>query len=260
SEIYIFETEAAYKNSSITFPTGKTILISDTDTYWTVVLTSSVSPDGEYTVQSAVVPTQSIVQRNIVIPKGRDVQSLTSPAFSLAELDNSCKIEKLRDTTYEEFAAYTPLTTNGIYWQRWLFTNRFNVTNDGAPRMLMCTLAGLYPSTTVARTPANNVSETRAGAVATGFPKASATAAFVGTWTAPATELTTTDVSYSSAIGDTCTYTVTGAEELELRGLYAGNGGVALVTITESAVEIPEANYQLPSDHLVNFISTATGD
>tara|TARA_R110000850_G_scaffold25233_2_gene72974 strand:- start:559 stop:3123 length:2565 start_codon:yes stop_codon:yes gene_type:complete len=260
SQAYIFDTVAAFKASLIAFPDGKAIRIKEDNSTWDNTLTSSVTPDGEYTVASTAVPTQSIVQRDIVIPKGRDTQALTAPAFSLAELGNTCKIEKLRDTTYEEFAIYSPLTANGIYWQRWLFTNRFNVTNDGAPRMLMCTLAGLYPSVTVARTTANNVSEARAGVVATGFPKASSDGVFVGTWTGPATVLTTNDVKYSSTVGDTCTYTVTGAEELELRGLYAGNGGIALVKITESAVEIPEANYQLPTDHLINFISTATGN
>lgn len=260
TQSHYFLTEAAYKTSTIEFPVGKVIVILEDNSTWNNVLTNSTTPDGEYIVQSTNVPAQSIVQRDIVIPKGRDVQALTAPAYNLSGLSNTCKIEKLRDTTYQEFAVYSPLTTDGIYWHRWLFTNRFNVTNDGAPRMLMCTLAGLYPSTTIARTPANNVSETRAGTVATGFPKASSDGVFVGTWTGPATVLTTTDVRYSSVVGDTCTYTVTGAEELTLRGLYAGNGGIALVTITESAVEIPEINYQLPSDHLVNFISTATGN
>ena len=228
------------------------------DGMWDYVLASSVTPDEEYTVTCTGVPTLALVKRNITIPEGRDIKSLTAPAFNISSLPNSVMIEKLRDATYEEFAVYTPLTSNGIDWQRWLFTNRFNVTNDGAPRMIMNTLASLNTSTQVARTPANNVSET------TGSPttvtKVSADAVQVGTWSVPATVLTTTDVSWSSTIGDTCTYTITGVERLHLRGLYAGNGGIGKITITESAVEIPEANYLLPSDHLINFISTATGN
>jgi len=168
-----------------------------------------------------------------------------------------CMLEKLR-TDFLEFAVYTPMSNDGRFWHRWLFTNRFNVTNDGAPRMINCSLAGLNPSNPVVRTPANNVSETTG--TATTVTKASADAVQVGTWSAPAVVLTTSDVSWSATIGDTCTYTITGVERLHLRGLYAGNGGIGKITITESAVEIDEANYLLPSDHLVNFISTATGN
>ena len=188
----------------------------------------------------------------------RDVQALLSHASNTSSLPNAVFIEKLRDTLYVEFAAYTPLSTDGLEWHRWLFTNRFNVTNDGAPRMINCSLAYLYVSTQLARTPANNVSETRA--TATTATRASSAGTTAGTWVGPATVLTTTDVLYSSTVGNTITYTITGVERIELRGLFAGNGGIANVTVTTGGVEIAEANYLLPTGHLVNFISTATGN
>ena len=226
--------------------------------FWDVVLASSVVVDGQYTVLSTNDATLALVKRTITPTQGRDVASLIAPSVNLSSLQNAVLIEKLRDTTYEEFCVYTPLSSNGIDWCRWLFTNRFNVTNDGAPRMIMSTLASLNPSLTVARTAANNVSETTA--TATTATRTSSTGTNVGTWVGPATVLTTTDVEYSALIGDTITYTITGVERIVMRGLMAGNGGIAEITITESAVEIPEANYLIPADHLINFISTATGN
>ena len=219
--------------------------------------------DGEYNIYFNKGTAYEVKQERVQIyapapSKGRAIDNKMAPAFNLSSLPNGVFIEKLRDATYEEFCVYTPLTADGIDWQRWLFTNRFNITNDGAPRMIMNTLASLNPSVQVARTPANNVSETT-GAPTTAT-KASADAVQVGTWSTPATVLTTTDVSWSATVGDTCTYTITGVERLHLRGLYAGNGGIGKITITESTVEIPEASYLLPSDHLVNFISSATGN
>ena len=188
----------------------------------------------------------------------RSIDSLLGQFSNISASPNEVFIEKLRDTLYLEFAVYTPLTSDGLEWHRWLFTNRFNVTNDGAPRMINCSLAYLYVSTQIARTVANNISETRASA--TTATRASAAGTAVGTWVGPATVLTTTDVLYSSTVGDTLTFSITGVERIELRALFAGNGGIGKVTITESAVEIAEANYLLPADHLVNFISTATGN
>jgi hypothetical protein len=188
----------------------------------------------------------------------RDVNLLMAPSSSTASLTNSVFLEKLRDTLYVEFAAYTPISQTGLEWHRWLFTNRFNVTNDGAPRMINCSLAYLYVSTQIARTPANNVSETRA--TATTATRTSSAGTTAGTWVGPATVLTTTDVLYSSTVGNTITYTITGVERIELRGLLAGNGGIASATVTTGGVEIAEANYLLPTGHLVNFISTATGN
>jgi hypothetical protein len=189
---------------------------------------------------------------------GRDVSSKILPYVATPQTPQGALLQKLRTTTYTEFCVYTALTADNLDWHRWYFTNRFNVTNDGAPRMIICSLAHLYASDIKARTAANNVSETTANS--TTATRASSTGATVGTWTGPGTVLTTTDVIYSSTIGDTITFTITGVERIVLRSLWAGNGGIGLVTITESAVEIPEANYLLPSDHLVNLISTATGN
>jgi len=185
----------------------------------------------------------------------RDVAALVSNAFNGAALTNTCVMQKLRND-FPEFAVYTPLSVDGRDWLRWLFTNRFNVGAGGATRMIGCTLAGLYPATNIAKTAANNVTETTATAPT--VTKTSADGVKVGTWTAPATVLTTTDVSWSATIGDTCTYTITGVERFSLRGLIAGNGGVGKVTVREAGVEIDESLYSLPADHLISFLATAT--
>lgn len=256
SEIKVFETIADMKAASPDI--GDTILCKKLEAgtaYFTGLL---------YEVKATGVG-EVLANGNIAIlinrtkeTGTRSINSLMSPATNISASPNEVFIEKLRDTLYLEFAVYTPLSSDGLEWHRWLFTNRFNITNDGAPRMINCSLAYLYVSTQVARTGANNVSETRASA--TTATRASSAGTAVGTWTGPATVLTTTDVIYSSTIGDTITFTITGVERIELRALLAGNGGIGKVTITESAVEISEANYLLPTGHLVNFISTATGD
>jgi hypothetical protein len=188
----------------------------------------------------------------------RKADSILSSGMSIFAPDNKCMLKKLRDSLYEEFAVYTPLTPDGKNYIRWLITNRFNITNDGAPRVIGATLASLYPATDTSRIAANNVSETRV--TSTTATRTSSAGTPTGTWVGPATVLTTTDVLYSSTIGDTLVYTITGVERIELRALLAGNGGIGKITIKESAVEIDESNYLIPSDHLINFISTATGN
>ena len=214
------------------------------------VLRSDLAAENSSVLISAV-PARELA--NLV--QSRDVASLVSAAFPAA--NNRCLLQKLR-TDYPEFAVYTPLSTDGRDWLRWLFTNRFNVGAAGATRMIGCTLAGLYPATPISKTAANNVSETT-GTAAT-VTKTSADGVKVGTWSTPATVLTTTDVSWSATVGDTCTYTITGVERIALRTLLAGNGGIGKLTITESAVEIPAGNYSLPTGNIFTCLASATSN
>lgn len=238
---------------------GDTVIISDRGNGLFEYKTGQTA-NGYNIVACTGVPTLSLVERvkgisTRALP--RDILGRFGIGQNVVIEAERCKLEKLR-TDFLEFAVYTPITQDGRLWHRWLLTNRFNLGNSGAPRVINCSLAALNPAQPIVRTPSNNVSET------TGSPttvtKASADAVQVGTWSAPATVLTTTDVSWSSTVGDTCTYTITGAERLHLRGLYAGNGGIGKVTVKQAGVEIDENNYLLPIDHLVNFISTATGN
>ena len=207
--------------------------------------------DVDSTVLIGGVPASHIA-RSIGSTGQRDVASLLASAFPAAK--NRCLLQKLR-TDYPEFAIYQPISVDGKDWARWLFTNRFNVGAAGATRMIGATLAGLYPSTPISKTAANNVSETTGTAPT--VTKTSADGVKVGTWTAPATVLTTTDVSWSATIGDTCTYTITGVERISLRALLAGNGGIGKVTVKTSGIEIDESLYSLPSGHLVSFLASA---
>lgn len=186
----------------------------------------------------------------------RNVADLIQPFMDLGQPE-TVVLRKCR-ADYHENAIYRAQDATGRFWDRMLFTQRFNTGLAGLPRHTLTTLAGLYPRTSVTRHAANNVSETRGTAAS--VTQNSAASTRVGTWSTPATVLTTTDVTWSSTVGDTITWTISGVERIDLRGLLASNGGIGRVTITAGGVEIAEANYLLPSDHLVNFISTATGN
>lgn len=187
----------------------------------------------------------------------RNVQSLISPAENLTALPNKVLLQKLR-SDFPEFCVYTPMTADGSFWHRWLFTNRFNVGNEGATRMINCSLASLNPSVTQGTPAANNTTETTASS--TTVTKGSVDGTQTGTWVGPATVSTTSDVLYSSTVGDVLTYTVTGAERLVLRGLMALNGGIGKVTVLDGGTEIPESNYLTPADRLISFEATGLGD
>lgn len=186
----------------------------------------------------------------------RNIQGLLAPAENISSLQNKVMLQKLR-SDFPEFCVYTPLTGDGQYWHRWLFTNRFNVGNSGATRMINCSLAALNPSTEQGNVAANNITETTASS--TTVTKGSVDGVQTGTWVGPATVSGTSDVLYSETVGDVLTYTITGAERIVLRGLMNLNGGEGKVQIFDGGVEIPEVNYLTPADRIVSFLSTGLG-
>ena len=187
----------------------------------------------------------------------RNVQALISPSDGVHSLQGNVLLKKLR-ADYPEFCVYTPMTQDGQYWHRWLFTNRFNLGNTGATRMINCSLAALNPSVQNGTGAANNVSETTATAPT--VTKVSTDGVQTGTWVGPATVLTTTDVLYSSTVGDKLVYTIAGVERIALRGLMAGNGGIGKVRVFDAGVEIPESNYLSKSDRLISFLAGGLGN
>jgi hypothetical protein len=206
------------------------------------------------------------VYQSSIVPAARDIIALTNSAFNTGGLTNGIMLQKLR-TDYLEFSVYTALSTDGLYWARWLFTNRFNDGNAGAPRMLLCSLAQLYASTQVAHVASNKASGTTTTAAINVYTSSSATTT-TGTWTAPATINTVTDVSYSTTNGDKKVWTTSGNQRLVLRGVnVAANGGIANVKVFTDAgltTEIPDANYQIPVEtvtgrRLVSFASSSEG-
>lgn len=189
--------------------------------------------------------------------ENRPVNALLAHGENISALQNKVMLQKLR-SDYPEFCVYTPMTADGQYWHRWLFTNRFNLGNTGATRMINCSLAALNPSTEQGNIAANNTTESTASP--TTVTRSSSSGSQTGTWVGPATVLTTTDVLYSSTVGDVLTYTISGAERLVLRGLMAGNGGIGKVQVFDGGTEIPESNYLTPSDRLISFLSTGVGN
>lgn len=189
----------------------------------------------------------------------RNVADLLQPIADASGLTATVVLKKLR-SDFNECAAYRNSVVGGLEWDRFLFTSRFNdPAGVGLPRHTLTTVAGLYIRSSVARATANNVSETRA--VAATATKTSADGTTSGTWSTPATVLTTTDVTWADAAGEYIEWTITGVARIELRGLMAGNGGIGKATVSvDGGAEISESNYLLPTGHLINFISTATGN
>lgn len=160
-------------------------------------------------------------------------------------LPSTCVLEKLR-TDYGECAFYTPITTDGIEWVRWLVTSRFNTGLSGIPRVILASSAYLYASTTIASAAENQTTGTE-GQAPTATQATSAATARVGTWTGPATVGGVTDIIYSTTIGDYVTYTVSGAERLAWRVYMNGtNGGTVKVVIKQAGVEIDSSLYLVP--------------
>jgi hypothetical protein len=159
-------------------------------------------------------------------------------------LPNAIRLVKLR-ADYFEFAVYQPIHPNGIEWARMYFANRLNVGNSGAGRMVRATSAKMYAATAATLVDENYTAGTQAQAPTVTKIHSDATAR-VGTWTAAATTGSVTGVRYSTATADYVEYTITGVDRIALR-TYQNNGvaGIFDVLITESAVEIPDANYVL---------------
>jgi len=213
-------------------------------------------------IQAAIDAAASAVEAEVLVNSikspslfaARNVADLLAPVAVPTGLLDTVVLKKLR-TDYDECAVYHNFDAGGE-WLRQLFTKRFNTGTLGLPRHTLGTVANLYASAAISKPAANNVSETR-GTAAT-VTQASSAATRVGTWSTPATVLTTTDVTWSATIGDTATFSITGVDRIDLRALMAANGGIGKVTIKESGVEIDEANYLLPAGHLVNFLNSAT--
>lgn len=184
----------------------------------------------------------------------RDINAKTSPAFNVGGLINRCMLKKLR-TDYLEFAIYTPMTVDGKYWARWLFTNRFNLSVTGAagsggaiPRMIMCTLAAIFPSTEITKVTENTTTGTTTTAAINTYNSASGV--YTGTYVGPATISGVTDTSYSATVGDFVVWTTTGNTRIVLRAAnVAANGGIGYVRVFTDVgltTEISAGLYQIP--------------
>lgn len=173
-------------------------------------------------------------------------------------LPNTLMLKRLR-TDYPEFAVYMPITSDGITWGRWYFTNRLNTGNSGQPRLIRCSKAQLYATTAVASNTQNSSTGTQAQSptATQGTSGGSRTGTFVG----PATVSGVTDVIYSTTVGDITTYTVTSARRIVWRTLFnSANGGIAKITVKDAGVEVDASYYTIPlsgSERLIDLRNTA---
>lgn len=185
---------------------------------------------------------------------------LASDYYPTSRLSTQILIKKLR-TDFPEFAVYTPISPDGIFWNRWYFTNRLNTGNSGCIRMSRGSEALLFSSTTQAPIAENQTTGVEAQAPTVSQGTVAATR--VGTWTAPATIGGVTDVSYSTVIGDTATYSITGVARIGLRSyVNLANGGILAVTVKESGIEIAAGNYRIPlngAERTVDLRALGTG-
>lgn len=177
----------------------------------------------------------------------RDVMARTQSAFGACALYNGVMIQKLRESTYCEFCVYFPLTVDGFGWGRALFTERFNDGNYGSSRCLFVSYSSLFKSGVVARTASNKTTGTTGTAPTTTY--ASAASTNTGTWTAPTTIGSTTDVSYSVIAGDKRVWTITGDTRITMRCISLSNGGIGNVKIYTDVgltTEISSDKYLVP--------------
>jgi hypothetical protein len=187
--------------------------------------------------------------------------AVTSSAFAPAAWVKSGRSQQFRAPTfrqnsivaikpridYPELIVYTPISLNGIDWGRWFISNRFNPSNTGAIRVLACSLAKLYKSSSVAPLPSNLTTATQA--VDPASTRATADATRSGGWSAPATVSGWPDLTYANTSGATAVYTMTGVSRIAMRlwGVESG-GGVATIKIKSAGVEISSGYYTVPLD------------
>lgn len=163
----------------------------------------------------------------------RNLRSIVDAAFPVSNLGKNVLLKKIR-TDYPEFAVYTPITTDGIEWARWLFTNRLNTGLSGSTRLLVTTLAKLYSGSSTAAYAENQSSGTQAQAPIVTQGTSAATSR-TGTWVGPATISGITDVIYSVTTGDKVVYSLTGVNRIALRAYTnSSNGGYASLVIKDS--------------------------
>lgn len=157
-----------------------------------------------------------------------------------------------------EFAVYTPISRDGIWFARWLFTNRFNPGTTGAARMYRCSLASCNPVTTQAVYANNQVTEVEGQTATVSQSVANATSR-TGSWTAAATIQDATLIRYSTTIGDQVIYTITGVSRIALRTVRdSSNGGISNFVVKQGGVEIPSGNY-IQASALLGYTNGVAG-
>ena len=164
----------------------------------------------------------------------------------VGQLPTTCVIERRR-TDYIEFAAYTPLTADGLKWHRWYFSNRFNAGFLAAPTFINCHLALLYSSAAVPIFAA-----TGSGGISAASPtstSAASGATRTGTWVGPSTVSGVANTYYTTTLGDSITYTIScnaGDVVYSAHASVFTNGGIVAVSVTTGGSPIAAGDYLCP--------------
>lgn len=170
------------------------------------------------------------------------------PAFyGSGGLTSAAAVQKIRADSWTEFAAYTPVSADGIDWARWLFSNRFYGAAY-APDVICITAAKLWASSTLALFAATGTSGITADTATATVAAASATSR-TGTWTGPVTVNSITNSYWTATTGDKVTYTLTvpaGGIIYHEGPASASNGGIGEVVIKLSGTEISSGEYLCP--------------
>jgi hypothetical protein len=170
--------------------------------------------------------------------------------YSASALPGQVVFEKRR-SDFNEWAVYTPLTTNGTQWARWFFSDRLATIYglDGG----LATLAYLWRTTDTALFGSNSPSGLTAVTPTVDQATTSATAR-TGSWTAASTISGKADVRYSTTAGDSVTYRVTvpAGGRIYLDSTTNVNGGIADILINQvsPAAEIAAGEYLVTSKQL----------
>lgn len=171
-------------------------------------------------------------------------------AAQVGPMPDTVVIERRR-TDFIEYRAFTPMTADGKEWVCWYFSNRFNAGGLGAPALITSHQALLYGSGVLPLPTANQSTGTIA--VATTDTKATSDGAVTGSWTAPSTVGTSTDISWPTTAGTGAvrTYTVDNSGGTKgtifLRGAKSStNGGIAKVVVRLNGTEISAGLYTCP--------------
>jgi hypothetical protein len=194
----------------------------------------------------------------------RDLRAIIDAAVPLGQFaETRCVLTKLR-ADYPEFSIHAPLTTDGKFWTRRFFSNRFNVGSTGATHLMRESLSALYATTTTAPIAENLTTGTQAQAASA--TEGTADGSYTGSWTGPATVNGVTDIIYSTTPGDKVVHTLTVPSNGRLvwRTLAnSTNGGIVYVVVrVNGGAEIASGNYIVPltsGERRINLAESATG-
>lgn len=179
---------------------------------------------------------------NPPVDLARTYEAVATPALR----SSFVRLTKLRATTYIEFDALYCVDPNGIYWHRFVLSNRFTPTfvsgGGGSGKLgngsafLVTSMIALLADSTVQVEPADNKTTGTIPTTPTSTMIGTDATSTSGTWTAPATTGGVPSISYPTTAGanKTLLFTVSGGNRSRVycEGYRnSGNGGYGKVAL-----------------------------